>query len=273
MNTFQVATLNLWNVYGPWAERKKVLHAQIQALGADVIGLQEVFRQGATPGNNDAVDQIGELASLLGYQFHFGAAYNEQNGETGNGVLSRWPIVTRDTVALSAGNNGEARCIAMAMIDAPFGKLPFASTHLNYKLHDSAMRCSQVREVDNHFTRFASSGAVPGTFPGILVGDFNAEPESDEMRFLRGLTALGGASVYYADAFAVAGSGPGATFCKDNTFAEPWREPERRIDYIFVRHPDFKIGEPLSALRCFDTPIEGVFATDHYGVVATIRIE
>ena len=42
-------------------------------------------------------------------------------------------------------------------------------------------------------------------FPPVVVGDFNAEPDSDEMRFLRGGHALGDRSVYFNDAFRVAG--------------------------------------------------------------------
>jgi len=29
-------------------------------------------------------------------------------------------------------------------------------------------------------------------------------------------------------------------------------------------------GEPLEARVCFDTPVNGAFASDHFGVIATI---
>jgi endonuclease/exonuclease/phosphatase family metal-dependent hydrolase len=107
-------------------------------------------------------------------------------------------------------------------------------------------------------------------FPPIVFGDFNAEPDSDEIRYMRGLTGLGGPCVYFADAFGVAGQGDGATFSKRNDFAEPLREPERRIDYIFVRGPDdAQRGEPLDARVCFDKRHAGHFPSDHFGVTAT----
>jgi endonuclease/exonuclease/phosphatase family metal-dependent hydrolase len=111
-----------------------------------------------------------------------------------------------------------------------------------------------------------------GGFPPIVVGDFNAEPDSDEIRFMRGLTGLGGPCVYFADAFAVAGDGtPGTTFSKRNPHAAPLREPERRIDYVFVRGPDdAQRGEPLDAKVCFDHAVSGTFPSDHFGVMATI---
>jgi hypothetical protein len=63
----------------------------------------------------------------------------------------------------------------------------------------------------------------------------------------------------------------GATFSKRNAFAEPLREPERRIDYILVRGPDeAQRGEPADARVCFDQPHHGVYPSDHFGVIATI---
>ena len=44
--------------------------------------------------------------------------------------------------------------------------------------------------------------------PPILCGDFNAEPDSDEIRFLCSLTALDGRTTFFQDAWRVAGDGP-----------------------------------------------------------------
>jgi endonuclease/exonuclease/phosphatase family metal-dependent hydrolase len=127
----------------------------------------------------------------------------------------------------------------------------------------------QVKAIAEAVARLAPIGK---SFPPVLVGDFNAEPDADEIRYLRGLTGLGGRYVYFADAFGVAGDGsPGTTFSKQNPFAAPMREPERRIDYVFVRGPDdIQRGEPQNARVCFDEPFRGTFPTDHFGVIATI---
>jgi hypothetical protein len=89
---------------------------------------------------------------------------------------------------------------------------------------------------------------------------------------MRGLTGLGGNYVYFSDAFGVAGDGtPGTTYSKKNPFAEPIREPERRIDYVYVRGPDdAQRGEPTAARVCFNEAYEGAFPSDHFGVIATI---
>ena len=134
-------------------------------------------------------------------------------------------------------------------------------------LHHGHVRQLQVKALTDAVARLAP----PEGFPPIVVGDFNAEPDSDEIRYLRGLTGLGGPCVYFADSFGVAGQGPGTTFSKRNDFAAPLREPERRIDYVFVRGPDdAQRGEPLDCRLCFDEKREGTFPSDHFGVITTI---
>jgi endonuclease/exonuclease/phosphatase family metal-dependent hydrolase len=157
-------------------------------------------------------------------------------------------------------------------VDAPFGRLPFFVTHLNWKLDEGHVRVAQVREIVLRVEALAK----PDAFPAVIVGDLNAEPSADEIRFLHGLTALGGSRcVYFQDAFALAGDGtPGFTYARANPFAAPLREPDRRIDYVLVRGRDERFrGEPLEARLCFDRPVEGTFPSDHFGVTATLRVE
>ncbi len=106
------------------------------------------------------------------------------------------------------------------------------------------------------------------------MGDFNAEPDSTEIRFLRGLHAIGGVSTYLADCFGLLGEGRGVTFDPTrNPFAAPTHEPPRRIDYVFVRGPDRQVrGKPLSARVVIDEVESGVCATDHYGVLAEVSM-
>ena len=112
---------------------------------------------------------------------------------------------------------------------------------------------------------------------GIAARDFNAEPDSDEMRFLRGLTPIDGVSVYFADCWLhTTGQDPGAgfgfTYDRRNGFAARSHEPSRRIDYVYVRGPDRQLrGEPLSARVVFDEPRGEVWPSDHHGVLAEIQ--
>jgi endonuclease/exonuclease/phosphatase family metal-dependent hydrolase len=255
--SLRVLTLNLWNRSEPFAERMAAVRKGLTELQPDVVGLQEVILA-------DDLDQATLVAEGFGYHKAFGAA----DRTLGNALLSRWPILHHETFALPRGGTNEGRSLLYARVDSPHGKIPFFVTHLNWRLNEGHVRELQVREVTD---RIADLAPVHG-FPPILMGDFNAEPESDEMRFLRGLTSLHGRSVYFADAFLNAGqAGQGRTFCRRNPFAAPLLEPDRRIDYVYVRGPDERgRGEPLEAEVCLDLPYDGVFASDHFGVLATV---
>ncbi len=264
METIDVVSLNLWNRFGPWEPRLAALRHGLRALAPDIVGVQEIVR---APGFEQ-----GELIAEGRYYVAFGACNRYDDVLVGNGVLSRFPILHEEVIPLPDGRTTERRVLVYARIKTPHGELPFFVTHLNWRLDEGHVRQLQVRAVaDAIEARCPSRDAMSP----VLTGDFNAEPDSDEIRFLRGLTSLGGRSVFYADAWIVGGDGtPGVTFSKKNPFAEPLREPERRIDYIFVRgHDDpSRHGDVLSAKRCFDQPHEGVFPSDHFGVQATLRV-
>jgi endonuclease/exonuclease/phosphatase family metal-dependent hydrolase len=267
MQTLRVTTLNIWNRFGPWEQRLAAIRAGLAALPPDLLGLQEVLR--LEPDDGDGLDQAQALSDGLGYHI----AYARGRGERwyGNAALSRWPIARSEALDLPRVGSDERRTVLYADVVAPFGAIPFFVTHLNWRLDHGHVREAQVREI----VAFVESLAAPDAFPAIVVGDFNAEPDSDEMRYLRGLTSLGGGRrVYFQDAFALAGDGsPGYTFARRNPFAGVLREPDRRIDYVLVRGRDERFrGEPLEARLCFDEPVDGTFASDHFGVTATLRI-
>lgn len=264
MNSVRVLTLNIWNRLGPWDERLAVIRDGIREMRPDLVGLQEVIE---IPGST----QADAIADGLGYHAAYGLANPYGGGVSlGNAALSRWPIRTRRVFPLPSGGTDENRSMLFVEIDSPHGLLPFFVTHLNWKLHEGVVREEQVQEVA---ARVMESAPIDG-LPPILVGDFNAQPEAAEVRFLKGLQSLGGKSVYFADCFEQRGEGSGVTFDGTrNAFAEQYHEHPRRIDYVFVRGPDKKVrGKPLSARVVFDEPREGVFASDHFGVLAEISI-
>jgi endonuclease/exonuclease/phosphatase family metal-dependent hydrolase len=262
MRTFRAATLNIWGRFGPWEERLVAIREGLRAHAPDVIGLQEVLRF-------DGLDQAALVSDGLGYEVAWGKSSENYGFPTGNAILSRWPILRSEVIPLPNAGTDEDRSLLFAELDSPFGKVPFFCTHLNWKLSDGHVRVLQIRTVVEAVMRIAP---VDRTFPPVLVGDFNAEPDSDEMRYMRGLTGLGGRCVYFADAFLVGGDGTaGTTFSKRNPFAELLREPERRIDYVYVRGPDSSHrGEPTDTHVCFDRPFEGTYPSDHFGVITTV---
>jgi endonuclease/exonuclease/phosphatase family metal-dependent hydrolase len=265
MSTVRVATLNIWNRFGPWPERFAAIRAGVGAIAPDLLGLQEVLK--LDEGEGDGLDQAAAIAAGFDYRVAYGCAKGER---WGNAALSRWPIARTEVFDLPRGGTEEKRTLLFAETHSPFGPIPFFVTHLNWKFDEGHVREVQVRAI----VALVESLADASAFPAILVGDFNAEPDADEIRFLRGLTSLGGPRrVYFQDAYAAAGDGAsGVTFGGDNPFAAVLGEPPRRIDYIFVRGRDDRgRGRPLEASVCFDQPVDGTFASDHFGVVATLQ--
>jgi endonuclease/exonuclease/phosphatase family metal-dependent hydrolase len=118
-----------------------------------------------------------------------------------------------------------------------------------------------------------------GGFPPIMVGDFNAEPDSSEIRYVQGLRSSDDRSVMFYDAWRVAGDGgPGYSWSNRNSFAAIALEPERRIDYIFAGYPirvgdRYGIGKIESCRVVCDEGPDGIFPSDHFGVFAMLRTE
>ena len=118
--------------------------------------------------------------------------------------------------------------------------------------------------------------------PTIIAGDFNASPDAASIRYLKGLQSLGGRSVRYHDAWEVAGEAHGYTWSVDNPNANSEigmivRQPHhrRRVDYVFVgswdAHPKAAC-EVRAASLAFDQPVDGIWLSDHFGVVADLEI-
>ena len=271
MDILRVVTLNIWNNQGPWPERLRLIRRELPTLHAHLVALQEVLHLEQAP--SGTVDQAQAIADGLGYYCAFAPAWHIGGGlQFGNALLSRWPIVTANNFTLPGEPDDETRGLLHCVVDSPWGRVPVFVTHLSWKLHQSDIRQQQVAFIVAKVRELAPIDQPDG-FPPLLMGDFNAEPESDEIRYLRGYTARLGRSVYFADCFAAAGDGSaGYTYARANPYALRAHEPNRRLDYIFVRGPDRQLrGEPLSARLCFTEPEGSVYPTDHYGVLAEIQ--
>lgn len=285
----RVATLNIWNRSGPWPERLALIRKELGRLDVDIFGLQEVLRQiadGEPPHGAwkvpDTVPASADQASLIASGTHpfvaYAAAMDYGSGLLfGNALVSRHPIAEHAAFELPGRESGEVRTLLYALVRHPAGPLPVFVTHLNWKLHHGSFRQRQLEFV---VAKVHDLSPTDGSaLPAVLMGDFNAEPDADEIRYLRGLTAISGKTVYFADAWIYGGDGsPGYTFDRRNRFAAVALEPPRRIDYIFVRGPDSQTrGEPKNTRVAFDQPSMGpdgpVFPSDHFGLVTELTIE
>jgi endonuclease/exonuclease/phosphatase family metal-dependent hydrolase len=133
--------------------------------------------------------------------------------------------------------------------------------------HGQEWRLSEARKMLAFIQR------VAGEAPAILLGDFNALPDSEEIGLVR--------EAGFADAFALAGSGEGITWDEERNanirlqrraFPDeiPQDPPSKRIDYNFVRGPGLKVPRAQVVL---DSPAGGRYPSDHYGVLAEIEVQ
>ncbi|MEE2677424.1 MAG: endonuclease/exonuclease/phosphatase family protein [Myxococcota bacterium] len=267
----RVLTLNLWNTSGGWAERSECIREWLDRLSPDVIGFQEAVAQ---PGR----DQVAELMDGRGYHLDFVAASpfweedrEEEVGVVGNALASRFPILERAELRLPDAGDGELRAVLSVTLEAPWGPTAVTVTHLNWKLDHGWVRERQVAELCD----FVRARAPRKGFPPLMLGDFNAEPDSAEIRYVQGLQSAGGRSVCFLDAWRTAGDGgAGFTWSNDNPHAARDREPDRRIDYVFAGLPQRNgLGQFLACRVVCHEERDGVWPSDHFGVYAELRTE
>jgi endonuclease/exonuclease/phosphatase family metal-dependent hydrolase len=267
----RVVTLNLWGENGPWESRLGLVASELGGALPDVVALQEVRE---VPGR--IVNQAEILARQHGWNFVFTPATSWGGGTEGLAILSRFPIGAHDARGLPHSLENEGRVVLSARIDSDLGEIWVHTTHLSYRENEGRKREDQVLVVDEVVTAHKNDN------PQILMGDFNAVPHSDEIRWLGGLATLGGRRAYYQDAWDIVHpTEPGYTWAKANHYRERmyWLRADRRLDYVFVTptRRDHR-GTVQEARLIFDQPMvmssgERLFASDHYGVLAEIQLQ
>ncbi len=273
----KVLSLNVWNDQGPWSRRAELIREWIERLEPDLIGFQEVLLGGPPEAK---LDQLGELVGSLGFHTDYVPSFSLPDRpalEFGNAIASRWPISAREALELPDRGDWEKRSALCCSIESPHGRLTFSNTHLHWRFEHGHVREKQVAALADQVDRLAPKGG----FPPIVVGDFNAEPDSDEIRFMQGLHAIDRASVAFLDAWRVAGdvdqsgeAGEGITWSNRNDYARIEFEPRRRIDYIFVGLPGRAgLGWVERCEVVCDEARDGVWPTDHFGVYAELRTD
>jgi endonuclease/exonuclease/phosphatase family metal-dependent hydrolase len=230
---------------------------------ADVIALQEVERNWKRSG---MADQPAAIADLLPEHFWiYGAPFDVDAGgrdaagravnrrrQFGMMTLSRWPILSSRLHPLPKAAGGADYNLATgaleAVIDAPQGAFRLYNVHLGHL--GSGERLAQIgylrrilraapeeggawsgRDADAaHWEAEGAPPPMPET--AVLLGDFNAMPDSAEHATLTG-ACTGCGEVALHDAWAVPGaaSGAGITWRAD---PRQGADEDMRIDYCFL---------------------------------------
>lgn len=262
---FRVLTLNLWNLSGDWRARRQAIVALIAQEAPDVVCLQEVVA-------NERGNQAEWLAVELG-GWWVAYAGEPRPGGAGGGRFGN-AVLSRRKIDASAGTRlpyvPDSKEIQRVVVHARTDGVDVFSTHLAWQLHDAALRERQVQAlvqfVAEHTDRTASFGPI-------IAGDLNAEPDATAVRYLTGLASVDGQSTYFQDAWRLAGDGgPGLTWSNHNPHAAADQEPDRRLDYILSGfHGTTGSGRPVECRVVADEPVDGVWPSDHFGVLAVLQ--
>jgi len=283
----RVVQLNMDSSFGSrWPDRRNEIVAWLDDLNADMVCLQEVWEDHRHPNTG------GWIAEHLSGEWHCAfdglalpdpeAIGSHPSVRFGSAILSRWPIDAVELMELPISPDEEdrphvtmrvpfvPRGVPYELLHARTAGIDVYSTHLHSAAGQASQRLEQVLFIDHAIERSCDSSAE---MPPVLCGDFNAEPGSDEIRFLTGNAVVGGRSTYFQEAWAVVHGDGGVTWDPTTNPAAANIYHPSRIDYVFVGDPRFRehgAGRVLNAELAFNEPRTGVYASDHYGLSVDI---
>ncbi|CAA9330424.1 MAG: hypothetical protein AVDCRST_MAG61-2846 [uncultured Friedmanniella sp.] len=258
------------NVYGPanpdWERRSRLIATTIRTLDPDIVALQEV------PVTSSHV--LDQLVGAVAHRSHFSQASDD--GVAGT-LATRWPH--RRIAEIDLRFNDRSRdtlswCASVLVeVDTPLGPVVVAHHKPSWPFPFEHEREQQAvltaRALEDHIG--------DSDVHAIVLGDFDATPDSASMLFWRGRRAVDGFSVCYQDAWEFARrDDPGHTFDVENPLVrdgEVATAVSRKIDHILVRGgwhgPSLRV---MDCRRILDGPVHGVWASDHYGVLADLAL-
>jgi endonuclease/exonuclease/phosphatase family metal-dependent hydrolase len=265
----RIATWNLWGRYGPWEARAPGIEASLRAIDADLVALQEAWDAGGRNQAEELADALGYAACIYAHNLDFDGV------RSGNAILARWPITRHEVRVLprDAGvvrdDEGEERLCVFAEVDGPRGPIQMYCAHLSWRDDHSAIRQAQVAAICELVRENR-----PRSFPAVLCGDLNSEPDSDEIRMLTGRTSVPVRGVVFRDAWAEAGppAAPGYTADNVNPWITGMLGRNQRIDYVLVGTPKLGgVGHVVDVRVAGNSAHEGYYPSDHFAVVADLR--
>lgn len=164
-----------------------LLASIINEVKPDLVALQEVDKNTQRTGGVDITEELARRTGLKGY---FVKHRDFQGGEYGNAILSRFPVTNIDVIE-GYHRTPSIITFALATVElAPDADIVFGCAHLTTRAED---RKEQARQLRDYYVNKISRA------PMILTGDFNAEPNHDEIKML--LTEFVECDTTYANTF------------------------------------------------------------------------
>lgn len=270
-------------------ERVRPLARDLQSAAADLVALQEVARltiRRPDAARADAQDYLeillAELRALGVPHMAVGicqAADVELTGGDGGGVrlTARNVILARDHVeigtvasdcyatnlhAVVGGAAGRRITLLRGWVsaDVMLGTrvLRVINTHFETQAHPDVQR-AQCEEL----LRFVAASP----HPCVVVGDLNSDAAGGDTESYRSLVASG-----LRDAWLEVRRDDGYTCCHDPDLRNPESRLTKRIDHVLVAEGVEVLDADLVGAGVESRTESGLWASDHAGVVATLRL-
>jgi endonuclease/exonuclease/phosphatase family metal-dependent hydrolase len=257
--TLRIITWNVWGRYGPWPEREAAIVATLRDASPDIVVLTESWAKG----DDSQCARLGGPLGLPHHVFSGVTAQEDRAALSGVAVMSRWPIRRESGLAF-----GSAR-VQFAELSGPRGLIQVYGLVMDaWWFDESRARQDAVRGLLAHVNEHQDRQA-----PLIACGDFNTDPDSDEIRMLTGRAAAPVPGLSFYDAWEVAGPpAPGHTWSNSNPWATQLLWPNRRIDYIFSANPrPGGAGHPVHTALLGTLPVNNTYPSDHYALQSDLR--
>jgi endonuclease/exonuclease/phosphatase family metal-dependent hydrolase len=244
-----IMTYNIWFDSQNWPARFNYMLSEIRQVNPDVICLQEVIQRANLP------NQAASMADSLGYHYVFSSRDPVGSATRfGNAILSRYPIVATNSVALAPLN--DFRTALHIQIQVAGNTIDVYNTHLHNTAVGKHIRIQQIEHLKDFIADTQAGGFL------FLCGDFNANPDWEEMEL-----------VYedFTDTYTLFHENHLAP--EHGTLNYHLDHQQRRIDYIFFGKQGAERIRPLNAEIFLDQPSPtGIWGSDHFAVRAAFSI-
>jgi endonuclease/exonuclease/phosphatase family metal-dependent hydrolase len=261
-SSLRVVTWNVWGRYGQWRDRQAAIEESLAATNPDIVCLVESWSSAETT-------QAKLVAARLGVEHHvFAGDWDQGDWVSGIGLVSRWPLEVVERRKLRGDDDSGVGEVLAVSIGGDRGPVQLFAVMLDYPLGASVVRQAQVRELAQLI-----SSTTHRRHLTVVCGDFNAGPDSDEIRMLTGHSATAEPGLVFYDAWEIAGDGTaGITWSNRNPLAAVALYPDRRFDYVLSAWPRLGgAGHPTHCELLGVVPDDGLQFSDHYGVLADLR--
>jgi len=174
----------------------------IKDADPDFVAMQEVDYKTNRAKKYDLATELGWRTQLIPL---FAKAMDYDGGEYGEGILSKYTLMSSRNVALPhlAGSEPRAALEIVTILDSN-DTIAFIGTHLDH-LKDEKDRVAQAKKINEVFSE--------NKYPSILAGDLNAIPGSTPISILEEMWT--------------------ASYRKDNlAYTFPYNHPVKKIDYV-----------------------------------------